>query len=76
MGQRTNTGNCGTEVRQYGGTGVAHLTLDRQLSLNVHLASPSADEEGGDTGESEYRREDDDGPKLDQHRKTDLEQGR
>jgi hypothetical protein len=72
-GQRTDASNRSAKVRQYRGTGVAHLALDRQLSLNVHLTSPPADEEGGDTRKGKDRREDYDGPKLDQHRQTDLE---
>lgn len=71
----TDTRDRGAKMGQYWGTGVAHLAFNRQLSLNIHLASPSPDEEGCDTGEGKDRREDNDGPELDQHRQTDLQQG-
>ena len=49
-------------------TSVAHFTLDGQLSLDVDLATPGA-EEGDDNAREEHgRRDDNDGEELDEHR--------
>ena len=65
--KRTGPSDRSAKVRQYRRTGVTHFALNRKLSLDIHLTSPSTNEEGGDTREGEDRREDDDGSKLDQH---------
>jgi len=72
---RTDTGDSSTEVRQDGGTSVTHLTLDRELSLDVDLSNQSPDREGGNTGKKENRREDNDGNEFREHAYTHRENG-
>ena len=57
----------GTKVAQYGRTGVAHLTLNRQLRLHVDLPTPAADH--GDPGARDGKdgREGNNGEALGQH---------
>ena len=62
----------GTEVAEYGRTGVAHLTLDRQLRLHVDLSTPAADEGDDKTGNDENRREGHDREELHNHRDRQL----
>ena len=72
---RTDTSDGGAEVRQDGGTGVTHLTLDGELSLGVDLSDQSPDHEGGNTGEKENGREYNDRNKLCEHAQTNREDG-
>ena len=48
------------EVRRDGGTSVANLTLDEELDLDADLSDQSSDHEGGNTGQEENGREDND----------------
>ena len=72
---RTNASDSGTEVGQDGGTSVAHLTLDRELSLDVNLSNHSPDCKGSNTRQKENRREDDDSDEFCDHADTHSDDG-
>jgi hypothetical protein len=54
------------------GLGVAHLTLDRNLCLHVHLTKPSSHEGDDDAWKDEHWCEVHHGDGFDQHSDTDL----
>ena len=67
VGVLTQPCDRGTEVAEYGRTGVAHLTLDRQLRLHVDLSAPASHKGDDETGDGEQRREGHDREELHDH---------
>lgn len=64
---RTDTRDSGTEVGQDGGTGVAHLTLDGELSLDIDLSNYSSEHKSSNAGQKENGGEDNDGNEFREH---------
>ena len=67
---RTDTSDGCTEMRQDWGTRVAHLTLDRELRLDINLSQHSPDRKRGNAREKENGREDDNGDEFREHAYT------
>ena len=63
--RRTKTVHCSTEVTEHWCAGVTHLALDRELTFDVHLTTPSSDDGDEETRDDENGRDQNNREKFD-----------